>query len=140
VEYLPHARKVEPQNQPFLSNTRTNKGTAGLCRSQTSREQRMIKRKGDTPLGYSRLTALRREQCGIFTPCKNRNHKTCSRHYAKVDEAVFSPCRAELCRAVLRIASHRLLPGNSYKHLDDARVGRGHVTMLAVMSCVSTVT
>jgi hypothetical protein len=30
VAYLPHARKVEPQNQPFLSNTRTDNGTAGL--------------------------------------------------------------------------------------------------------------
>jgi hypothetical protein len=30
VAYLPHAGKVEPQNQPFLSNTRTNNGTAGL--------------------------------------------------------------------------------------------------------------
>jgi hypothetical protein len=30
VAYLPHARKVEPQNQPFLSNTCTNNGTAGL--------------------------------------------------------------------------------------------------------------
>jgi hypothetical protein len=30
VAYLPHARKVESQNQPFLSNTRTNNGTAGL--------------------------------------------------------------------------------------------------------------
>jgi hypothetical protein len=30
VAYLPHARKFEPQNQPFLSNTRTNNGTAGL--------------------------------------------------------------------------------------------------------------
>jgi hypothetical protein len=30
VAYLPHARKVKPQNQPFLSNTRTNNGTAGL--------------------------------------------------------------------------------------------------------------
>jgi hypothetical protein len=28
-------------------------------------------RKDDTPLGYSGLTALRREQCGIFAPCKN---------------------------------------------------------------------
>jgi hypothetical protein len=27
---MPHARKVEPQNQPFLSNTRTNNGTEGL--------------------------------------------------------------------------------------------------------------
>jgi hypothetical protein len=33
------------------------------------------------------------------------------------------------------IASHRLaslLPGNSYKHLDDARVGKGHVTTSTV--------
>jgi hypothetical protein len=30
VAYFPHARKVEPQNQPFLSDTRTNNGTAGL--------------------------------------------------------------------------------------------------------------
>jgi hypothetical protein len=30
VAYLAHARKVEPPNQPFLSNTRTNNGTAGL--------------------------------------------------------------------------------------------------------------
>jgi hypothetical protein len=30
VAYLPHARNVEPQNQLFLSNTRTNNGTAGL--------------------------------------------------------------------------------------------------------------
>jgi hypothetical protein len=30
VAYLPHARKVEPQNLPFLSNTRTNNGRAGL--------------------------------------------------------------------------------------------------------------
>jgi hypothetical protein len=33
VAYLPHARKVELQNQPFLSNTRTNNGTAGLRNS-----------------------------------------------------------------------------------------------------------
>jgi hypothetical protein len=31
-----------------------------------------------------------------------------------------------------RLASRRLLPGNSYTHLDDARVGRGHVTASAV--------
>jgi hypothetical protein len=30
VAYLLHARKVERQNQPFLSNTRTNNGTVGL--------------------------------------------------------------------------------------------------------------
>jgi hypothetical protein len=31
VAYLPHARTVEPQNQQFLSNTLTDKGTEGLC-------------------------------------------------------------------------------------------------------------
>jgi hypothetical protein len=55
---------------------------------------------------------------------------------------VFSvPCRAEPNRAVNEslIASNRLaslLPGNSYKHLDDARVGKGHVTASAVTSRV----
>jgi hypothetical protein len=29
------------------------------------------KRNSDAPLGYSGRTALRREQCGIFMPCKN---------------------------------------------------------------------
>jgi hypothetical protein len=33
--------------------------------------------------------------CGVFTPCKNCNIETRSRDYAIVDEAVFSPCRAE---------------------------------------------
>jgi hypothetical protein len=33
--------------------------------------------------------------CGVFTPCKNCNIETRSRDYATVDEAVFSPCRAE---------------------------------------------
>jgi hypothetical protein len=63
--------------------------------------------------------------CGVFTPCKNRNIETRSRDYATVDEAVFSPSRAELSvtsRASRRIASPRLLPGNSYKRLDDAKV------------------
>jgi hypothetical protein len=57
--------------------------------------------------------------------------------YATVDEAVFSPCWAEQSRAEprrdeSRIASPRLLPGNSYKNLDDARVGKSHVTASAV--------
>jgi hypothetical protein len=53
---------------------------------------------------------------------------------------VFSPCRAEQSqtepnRAVKEslIASHclaSLLPGNSYKHLDDARIRKGHVSAL----------
>jgi hypothetical protein len=50
--------------------------------------------------------------CGVFTPCKNCNIETRSRDYATVDEAVFSPCRAELCRAVTsrppRLATPRL--------------------------------
>jgi hypothetical protein len=33
--------------------------------------------------------------CGVFTLCKNCNIETRSRDYAIVDEAVFSPCRAE---------------------------------------------
>jgi hypothetical protein len=60
---------------------------------------------------------------------------------------VFSPRRAVPCRPVPsraepsskqvahRVASPRLaslLPDNSYKHLDDSRVGKGHVTALAV--------
>jgi hypothetical protein len=56
---------------------------------------RATQRKGDTPLGYSGRIALRREQCDLFTPYKNCNIETRSRDYAKVDEAVFSPCRAE---------------------------------------------
>jgi hypothetical protein len=73
--------------------------------------------------------------CGVFTPCKNCNIETRSRDYATVDEAAFSPCQAEPSRAELwtsRIASPRLLPGNSYKHFDDAGVGKGHVTASAV--------
>jgi hypothetical protein len=38
------------------------------------------------------------------------------------------------------MASSRLLPGNSYKHQDDARVGKDHVTASAATSRVSTVT
>jgi hypothetical protein len=77
--------------------------------------------------------------CGVFTPCKNYNIETRSHDYATVDEAVFSPCRAELWRVEHCLASRPLLPGNSYKHLDDARVGKGHMTASAVMSRVSTV-
>jgi hypothetical protein len=83
--------------------------------------------------------------CDVFTPFKNCNIKTRSSDYATLDEEVFSPCQAELCRAVTsraspRIAWPRLLPGNIYKHLHDARVERGHVTASAVTSSVSTVT
>jgi hypothetical protein len=31
VAYLSHARTVEPQKQPSLSDTRTNNGATGLC-------------------------------------------------------------------------------------------------------------
>jgi hypothetical protein len=65
--------------------------------------------------------------CGVFTPYKNCNIETRSRDYTIVDKAVFSPCRAEQSRA------EPLSPGNSYKHLDSARVGKGHVTALATM-------
>jgi hypothetical protein len=77
------------------------------------------------------------EQCGIFTPCKNCNIEARSHNYATVDEAVLSPRRAEICRAVTSRASPHLLPGNSYKHFDHARVGKGHVTASAVTSRVS---
>jgi hypothetical protein len=78
------------------------------------------------------------EYCGAFMPCKNSNIETRSHDYATIDEAVFSPCCAETFRSSRRIASPRLLPGNSYKHLDDARVGKGHVTASAVTSSVSS--
>jgi hypothetical protein len=100
--------------------------------------------------------------CGVFTPRKNCNIETRSRDYATVNEAVFSPCRAEQSRTKPSraepnraepsrgepsqternraeneslIASHRLtslLPDNSYKHLDNARVGNGQVAGSAV--------
>jgi hypothetical protein len=81
------------------------------------KKRSMEERKGETLLGCSGWIALRREQCAVFVPCKNCNIETRSRDYATVDEAVFSPCRAEL---------------HSYKHLDTARVGKGHVTVSAV--------
>jgi hypothetical protein len=91
----------------------------------------------------------------VFTPYKNCNIETRSRDYATVDEVVFSPCRAEQCQAEpsrgepsrtklwtshssRRIVSPPLLPGNSYKHLDEARVGNGHMTASAVPSRVSS--
>jgi hypothetical protein len=43
---------------------------------QTLQAQSTEERRGDTPLGYSGQITLRREQCGIFTPCKNCNIKT----------------------------------------------------------------
>jgi hypothetical protein len=66
--------------------------------------------------------------CGVFTPCKNCNFETSSRDYATVDVALFSPCWAELCRAVPSRASPRLLLSDNCKRLDRATVRRGHVT------------
>jgi hypothetical protein len=48
------------------------------------------------------------------------NIETCSRDYATVEKGVFSPCRAEHSRA------------EQYKHLDDARVQKGHMTTSTV--------
>jgi hypothetical protein len=69
------------------------------------------------------------------------------RHIPAITQQWTKRCflRAEPCRDESRIASHllaspRLLPGNSYKHLDDARMGKDHVTASAVTSCVPTVT
>jgi hypothetical protein len=50
---------------------------------------------------------------------QNCNIETRSRDYATVDEP---------SRSSRRIASPRLLSGNSYNHLDNARVRKGHVT------------
>jgi hypothetical protein len=52
MAYLPHARKVEPQNQPFLSNTRTNNGTVGLC---------------DPFLGYGTVNTLPRRRMTLHS-------------------------------------------------------------------------
>jgi hypothetical protein len=78
------------------------------------------------------------QYCGVFAPCKNCNIETRSHDYATVDETVFSPCGAEPSRDESRTTSPRLLPGNSYKHLDDARMGKGHLTATAVTSHVSS--
>jgi hypothetical protein len=56
---------------------------------------------------------LNTEYCSVFTPCNIFNITTRSRDYATVDEAVFSPCRAEpsralQCRDESRITLHRL--------------------------------
>jgi hypothetical protein len=74
--------------------------------------------------------------CGVFTPCKNCNIETRSHDYAIVDEAVFSSFRGEqnLAEAWTSHSSRHLtslLPGSSYKHLDNARVRKGHMTALA---------
>jgi hypothetical protein len=75
------------------------------------------------------LSGVMSQYCGVLTPCKSCNIETRSHEYATVDEAVFSPCWAVPWRVAHRVASHRLasprlLPVDSYKHLDDARVGR----------------
>jgi hypothetical protein len=47
--------------------------------------------------------------CGVFTPCRNCNIETRSHNYATVDEAVFSPCRAEPRSVVPWRVAHRLV-------------------------------
>jgi hypothetical protein len=71
--------------------------------------------------------------CGVFKPYKNCNIETRSRDYPTVDKSVFSPCLAETSCSSHRLASPLLLPGNSYEHLDNARVGKAHVTASTVM-------
>jgi hypothetical protein len=64
VAYLPHARKVEPQNQPFLINTRTNNGTAELR---------------DPCLGYGSVNTLPRRRTTSHsnsTGCESRDLST----------------------------------------------------------------
>jgi hypothetical protein len=68
------------------------------------------------------------------------NLETRSRDYATVDEVVFSPCLVVPLPAPPHISSPHLLLSDSFKHLDDARVGVGHMTVSAVTSRVSTVT
>jgi hypothetical protein len=62
------------------------------------------------------------------------------RFFLRAEASRGDPNRVESRIASRRMASPRLLSGNSYKHLDDARVGKGHVTASAVTSRVSTVT
>jgi hypothetical protein len=52
MAYLPHARMVEPQHQPFLSKAPTDNDTAGLC---------------NPFLGYSPLNTLPR-RCMMSHP------------------------------------------------------------------------
>jgi hypothetical protein len=70
-----------------------------------------------------------------------------SKHVPTITQQLTKRCflraersRTEPSRSWRRITSPRLLPGNSYKHLDDARVGKGHVTASVVTSRVATVT
>jgi hypothetical protein len=50
------------------------------------------------------------------------------------------PSRERVARRVAspRMASPPLLPGNNYEHFNDARIGKGHVTVSAVTSRVSS--
>jgi Fe2+ or Zn2+ uptake regulation protein len=85
----------------------------------------------DCGLKTEHHTHVTEKYCGVFTPCKNCNIETRSRDYATVDEAVFSSCRAEICRVVPSRASPRpamLVTRRHCKRLNDARVGKGHVT------------
>jgi hypothetical protein len=62
--------------------------------------------------------------CNIVAYLLHPRTVTSKHHdYATVDEAVFSPCGAELC-----CAAPRLLLSDNCKRLDCATVRRGHVT------------
>jgi hypothetical protein len=61
------------------------------------------------PLIKPQKEEIKNTYCGVFTPCMNCNIKTSSRDYATVDEAVFSPCRAEPWRVSHHVASPRLV-------------------------------
>jgi hypothetical protein len=80
---------------------------------------------------YRILNSLICLYCGVFTPCKNYNIETLPRLCNSRRSSVVSvPCRAELNLAEASW-TEPLSPDNSYKHLDNARVGKGHVTALA---------
>jgi hypothetical protein len=66
--------------------TRNNIVAVGECcrnrRPSTDIKSRGLenKRNSDVPLGYSGRTALKREKCGVFAPCKNCGSTETSKH------------------------------------------------------------
>jgi hypothetical protein len=55
VAYLSHARTVEPQKQPFVINTHTNKGTTEFCNPflVNGSVNKLPRRRNDFPLQQS---------------------------------------------------------------------------------------
>jgi hypothetical protein len=95
------------ENQIRIFRPALNPETKRSCHSHTSRRKENKKvgthckyspQKGERPLGCSGRTTLRREQCDMLLK-KPANQRFIARQqlrkYAIVDEAVFSPCRAE---------------------------------------------